>query len=49
MLAAPLILNMADRIFWKSCVTTKEEETKTALEMRKKFEPFDFTIDKDDD
>ncbi|XP_064384074.1 CWF19-like protein 1 [Halichondria panicea] len=38
-LAAPLVLNLPNRINWKSCLATKDEETKAALEMRKNFEP----------
>ena len=49
MLASTLILNVPNRINWKSCVATKDEETKAALEMRKNFKPFDFTIDDEDD
>ncbi len=42
-LAAPLVLNLPIRINWKSCLATKDEEAKAALEMRKNFESFDFT------
>ncbi len=39
-LAAPLVLNLlSNRINWKSCLATKDEETKSALKMRKNFEP----------
>ena len=47
-LAAPLVLNLPNRINWKSCLAAKDEETKAALKMRKTFEPFDFTADNDD-
>ncbi len=35
-LAAPLVLNLPNR---KSCLATKDVETKAALEMRNNFEP----------
>ena len=37
-LADPLVLNLPNRINWKSCLAKKDEETKAALEMRKNFE-----------
>ena len=41
-LAAPLVLNLPNQINWKSCLATKDEETKAALEIRKNFEPYYF-------
>ena len=42
-LATPLVLNLPNQINWKSCLATKDKETKAALEMRNNFEHFDFT------
>ena len=44
-LASTLILNVPERVDWKNCVGSKEEETSTALSMRTEFQPFDFTDD----
>ena len=49
MLASPLILNTPNRINWKSCALSKEEEIKLTEKFRNNFKPFDFTIDDDDD
>ncbi len=43
-LAAPLVLNLPNQINWKSCLATKNEETKAAQEMRKNFEPLKLTF-----
>ncbi len=32
-LAAPLVLNLPNWIYWKSCLATNDEEMKAALEM----------------
>ena len=42
-LASPLLLNIPDRVDWKACSTSKEEETQAAKAFRKTFQPFDFT------
>lgn len=44
-LASTLILNLPERVDWKNCSATKEEETVTAEGMRTGFKPFDFTDD----
>lgn len=42
-LASPLLLNIPDRVDWKACSTSKEEETQAAKAFRKQYQPFDFT------
>ncbi|KAL5479933.1 hypothetical protein EMCRGX_G023536 [Ephydatia muelleri] len=42
-LASPLLLNIPDRVDWKACSTSKEEETQAAKAFRKTFQPYDFT------
>jgi len=44
-LASGPVLNMTDRVDWKACSVSKEQETKWANNMRENFEPFDFTVD----
>jgi len=44
-LASRSVLNMPDRVDWKACSVSKEEETKLATSFRENFEPFDFTVD----
>ena len=44
-LAGRSVLNMPDRVDWKACSVSKEEETKLANRFRENFEPFDFTAD----
>lgn len=44
-LASTLILNVPERVDWKRCSASKEEETVAAKDMRTHFEPFDFTDD----
>ena len=46
-LASSLILNVPHKVDWKNCSATRPEEEKMAKEMRKLFEPFDFTDDDD--
>lgn len=41
-MAAEELLNMPDRVNWKNCNATKEEESKMAAAFRDGFEPFDF-------
>ncbi|XP_054278247.1 CWF19-like protein 1 [Macrosteles quadrilineatus] len=43
-LASSELLDMEDRADWRSCTASKEEETKTALDFRNVFKPFDFTL-----
>ena len=44
-LASKHLLNIEDRIDWKECKVSKEEEIEIANDFRKIFEPFDFTLD----
>jgi hypothetical protein len=39
------LLNCPDRIQWKACAGTKEEETAQAADFRLKFQPHDFTLE----
>lgn len=43
-LADPQLLNLSDKIDWKSCCLTKEEETDLTKSFKQQFKPFDFTI-----
>lgn len=47
-LASPLILNVPQKVNWKSCALSKEMEAKLTLEFRENFQPLDFTIEDDD-
>lgn len=38
------LIGVPDRITWKNCVLSEEEETKQTNEFRATFEPFDFTL-----
>jgi len=42
-LADSKLLDMEDRVDWKTCSMSKEEETECTKEFRKSFSPFDFT------
>ncbi|GAB6026563.1 hypothetical protein CHUAL_012979 [Chamberlinius hualienensis] len=42
-LASPPLLNVPDRVDWRACPLSKEEETRLCNTFRKAFEPFDFT------
>jgi hypothetical protein len=44
-LAHQLVLNMPDRVDWKTCQTAKSQETEMVAEFRKVFKSFDFTLD----
>ena len=44
-MASKHLLNIEDRIDWKECKVSKEEEIEIANDFRKIFEPFDFTLD----
>ena len=48
-MAAPSILDLEDRIDWRDCKSSKEEESEWTKEFRKMFQPFDFTLEDDDD
>ncbi|XP_071515989.1 CWF19-like protein 1 [Panulirus ornatus] len=48
-LASPPILNVPERIDWRECKTSQEEETKLRNRIREAFLPFDFTLEDDDD
>ena len=41
-LAGENVLNMPDRVNWKSCKLSKEEEVIQAKMFRKRFQTFDF-------
>ncbi|XP_013396694.1 CWF19-like protein 1 isoform X2 [Lingula anatina] len=43
-LASPELLNMLDRVDWRNCKYSKEEETNMAKELRTAFQPFDFNL-----
>uniref|UniRef100_A0A0L8G1K5 Cwf19-like C-terminal domain-containing protein n=1 Tax=Octopus bimaculoides TaxID=37653 RepID=A0A0L8G1K5_OCTBM len=43
-LASPILLNMPERINWKSCTESQEEEKQMAQEFKKKFKDFDFNF-----
>ena len=43
-LASPQILNMPDRVNWKVCKLSKDEEISNAKSFRTAFEPFDFNL-----
>jgi len=42
--ASPSLLNMADRVDWKACKVSEDEEKQMAASFRKKFQPFDFNL-----
>ena len=48
-LASKHLLDAEERIDWKECKVSKEEEIKIANDFRKIFEPFDFTLDESSD
>lgn len=41
-LASPSLLNMVDRVDWKACKVSVDDEKKIVAAFRKKFQPFDF-------
>ena len=43
-MASSSLLNMPDRVDWKACKISEEEEKKMAAEFRKKFQPLDFNL-----
>lgn len=38
------ILNMPERVEWRNCPTTKEEEIEMLEDFRNNYKPFDFTV-----
>ncbi|XP_045138727.1 CWF19-like protein 1 isoform X3 [Portunus trituberculatus] len=47
-LASPPILNVTERIDWRECKMSKEEETDLRDRIREDFQPYDFTLEDDD-
>ena len=43
-LACSSLLNMPDRVDWKACKVSMEEEATMATAFRKKFQPYDFNF-----
>ena len=43
-LAHQELLNCDDRVDWKNCPTSKDEELKIVARFRQMFQPFDFTL-----
>ena len=43
-LAGPSILNTPEKVDWKACKQSMDEEKATAAAFRKKFKPFDFNL-----
>ncbi|XP_028399812.1 CWF19-like protein 1 [Dendronephthya gigantea] len=43
-LAHPAVLDMEERVDWKSCKVPVDEEKKITGDFRKKFQPFDFSL-----
>ncbi|XP_045618133.1 CWF19-like protein 1 [Procambarus clarkii] len=48
-LASPPILNVPELVDWRECKSSKEEETKLRNKIRDAFEPFDFTLEDEDE
>ncbi|XP_047136802.1 CWF19-like protein 1 isoform X1 [Hydra vulgaris] len=44
-LTSPSLLNLPDRVDWKQCKLSVEEESKCANNLRKRFQPYDFNFD----
>ena len=42
------LLDCESKIDWRSCQLSQKEETQCAQECRKRFQPFDFTLEDDD-
>ncbi len=42
--ASQPLLDLPDKIDWKQCKVSKEEETRYTQSMRNAFKPFDFTL-----
>lgn len=43
-LASPPLLDLPEKIDWKACTLSKEEETHLVQDFRTAFQPFDFTL-----
>jgi len=43
-LASEAVLDLPDRVDWKNCKVSKEEETILTKAFRKRFQPFDFNF-----
>lgn len=43
-LGEPAILNMPERVDWRSCKSSKEEESSMAAVFKEKFRAFDFNF-----
>lgn len=43
-MAAAELLNLPERVNWKNCSTSKEEEGQLVSTFREQFEPFDFNL-----
>lgn len=48
-LASPNLLNCTDRVDWRECKISEEEETRLRNKIRLSFQPFDFTLENDSD
>ena len=48
-LCSPSLLNKEEAIDWRECKLEKDEETKLTKEFRTLFEPYDFTLEEDDE
>lgn len=48
-IASAALLNCPERVDWRQCNLTKEQESKVAEAMRKRFKPFAFNHDSDED
>lgn len=42
-LASEAVLNLPDRTDWRKCPRDRDDENEIVQQIRKKFEPFDFT------
>ena len=49
LLALPTLLDMEDKIDWRECQVPKEEEVKMTKDFRTTFQPYDFTLEDEDD
>ncbi|XP_066985910.1 CWF19-like protein 1 isoform X2 [Macrobrachium rosenbergii] len=48
-LASASVLNVPERVDWRECKMSKDEETEQRNKMRSLFQPYDFTLEDDDD
>lgn len=44
LLASEAVLDLPDKVDWRKCKASKEDETELTTSFRKAFEPFDFTV-----